>query len=73
MRNLDSIYDVVGLVSTEPTTNKVYDTLPRMTEEQLLAIPDLSAVAIETHINDACPTALRALSAGKHIHLDKPD
>lgn len=72
MRKLDDLYEVVGLATSEPTSDRVYEGLPRMNEAQLLAIPALSAVAIETHIKDACPTALRALKAGKHIHLDKP-
>jgi predicted dehydrogenase len=41
-------------------------------EEELLAVPDLKMVAVETALADATETALRVIEAGKHVHLDKP-
>lgn len=76
--NLPAIWDVAGLVEPdEPlragiAKNTTYRDLPLVTEEQLLAAPDLKAVVVETRVETACATALRCIQAGKHVHLDKP-
>lgn len=49
-----------------------YATVPAMAEQELLGTPGLAAVAVETDFAVATATALRALQAGKHVHLDKP-
>jgi len=72
VRGLPEIYEMVGVSGGERTESKVYEGVPRMSEGDLLAAPGLQAVLVETKIEDACTTALRALRAGKHIHLDKP-
>lgn len=78
MRVLPDSWAVVGLVvpdverTTASAAAKVYDGIPRLSEPELLALPGLRAVAVETRIEDACATALRAIRAGKHVHLDKP-
>ena len=41
-------------------------------EEQLLAIPDLQAVLVETRVRDSLNAAEACVAAGKHVHLDKP-
>ena len=51
---------------------KPYSEAPAMSEAELLAVPDLAAVAVETDFDQATQTALRAIQAGKHVHLDKP-
>jgi predicted dehydrogenase len=43
-----------------------------MTEAEMLSIPGLRAIAVETDGHELVPTALRCIHAGKHIHLDKP-
>ena len=43
-----------------------------MTEEQLLNVPGLAAVMVDTRVRDLLPTAQRCIDAGKHIGLDKP-
>lgn len=43
-----------------------------LTEAELLGVPDLKAIAVETQIADAAATALRVIRAGKHVHLEKP-
>jgi predicted dehydrogenase len=68
MRSLTDLWEVVGVVAT----NKGYEGVPLLTEEQLLGTPDLKAVAVETRVEDSCATALRCIQAGKHVHLDKP-
>ena len=71
-------YEVVGIV--EPVaelqkmaaSNPVYQGLPWMTKEELLNVPDLEAVLVETRVRDLLTTAEVCVAAGKHIHLDKP-
>lgn len=70
MRRLAEHYEVVGLAGE--SKGKAYDGVPRATEKELLDRADLRVVAVETRIQDATATALRALQAGKHVHLDKP-
>ena len=72
VRRLSDTYEVVGLAGADSTTHQAYNGLPRMGVDELLAQPGLQAMVIEPRIEDACPLALRALRAGKHIHLDKP-
>ena len=43
-----------------------------MTQEQLLNVPGLQAVLVETRVRDLLDTAEACVAAGKHVHLDKP-
>jgi len=72
LRRLSDLFDVVGLAGADEKAGADYKDLPRMSEAELLALPGLQAVTVETQVEDCCATALRALRAGKHIHLDKP-
>lgn len=78
MRKLAGDYHVVGIVEPDEASRArasgqaVYRDVPWLSEEQLLSNENLQVVAIETTLADATPTALRAIEAGKHIHLDKP-
>jgi predicted dehydrogenase len=72
VRGLPDIYEVVGLADLEPSDDASYSGLPRLPVDDLLALPGLRAVLVETALEDACSFATRALAAGKHIHLDKP-
>lgn len=71
-------YEVVGVVEPDPQLRKyaegtgIYKGLPFLTEEQLLNIDGLQAVAVETQVPDLLNTAETCIAAGKHIHLDKP-
>ncbi len=73
-----SDYDVVGIVEPDPALRRsalnqpAFRDLPWMTEEQLLNVPGLQAVLIETRVRDLLDTAERCVTAGMHIHLDKP-
>lgn len=67
MRSLTDLWEVVGV-----TGPKGYDGVKSMSVEELLAVPNLSAVAVETTIEASCAMARRCIDAGKHIHLDKP-
>ena len=71
-------YEVVGLVEPddrlreEAKSKKVYQGLPWMTREQLLNVPGLQAVLVETRVRDLLDTAEACVGAGLHVHLDKP-
>jgi predicted dehydrogenase len=71
LRSLADLYEVVG-ISGKPQTAEVYAGLEWRTEDQLLSDKSLQAVAIETRMEDSCRTAMKALQAGKSLHLDKP-
>jgi predicted dehydrogenase len=73
VRELNEIWEVVGIAEpTGPVESDVYDGLAQLTETELLAMPEVKAIAVETAIEDSCATAMRCIQAGKHIHLDKP-
>ena len=73
-----SDFEVVGVVESDPQrraaaeASKTYAGVPWLTEEQLLNTPGLQAVAVETEVKDLVSTGARCITAGKHIHLDKP-
>ncbi len=68
VRSLPELWEVVGVAAKK----KGYDGIPLLTEDQLLNTPDLKAVIVETAVEESCPSALRCIQAGKHVHLDKP-
>jgi predicted dehydrogenase len=71
-------YEVVGIVEPDAKLRQqaeaqaVYKDLPWMTREQLLNVPGLQAVLVETRVRDLLDNAETCIAAGKHIHLDKP-
>jgi predicted dehydrogenase len=71
-------YEVVGIVEPDKELRQraseqpAFRDLPSMTAEQLLNVPGLAAVLVETRVRDLLPTAQQCIDAGKHIHLDKP-
>jgi predicted dehydrogenase len=75
-RSLD--YEVVGIVEPNSELRRrwenaaPYRDLPWMTQEQLLNVPGLQAVLVETPVRDLLKTAEMCIAAGKPIHLDKP-
>jgi predicted dehydrogenase len=78
IRSLRDQWELVGVVEPDGTRktraekSDIYSGVAWLDEAALLAMPEVKAVAIETAIPELCDTALRALTAGKHIHLDKP-
>jgi len=78
LRRLKDLFEVVGYVEDDPKLREkaqkssVFKELKVMSEAELLAVPGLQAVAIETEERVCIPPALRCIRAGKHIHLDKP-
>lgn len=71
-------YEVIGLTEPDPERraraekSKPYEGLRWMSLDELLAVPGLQAVAVETEVKNLVPMASLAVAAGKHIHLDKP-
>jgi predicted dehydrogenase len=71
-------YEVVGLVEPDERlraragAHPAFRDLPLMPEEQLLNVPGLEVVMVETRVRDLLDTAERCIAAGKHVHLDKP-
>ncbi len=71
-------FEVVGVVETDEqlaaaaARSPVYRDVPMMSLEQLLNLPGLQAVTVETGVPDLLTAAEAAVNAGKHIHLEKP-
>lgn len=78
LRKLTDLFDVVGFVEDDPKLREraqkssCFKGLNLMSTDELLAVPGLRAVAVETEERVCIPPALRCIRAGKHIHLDKP-
>jgi predicted dehydrogenase len=72
LRRLREHFEVVGLAGADDKAGTAFAGIPRLTLTQLLALPDLDAVVVETDFPDACAAAHAAVRAGRHVHLDKP-
>jgi len=78
VRALPDLYEIVGVAGThqgaggDKVSAKAYEGVTRVSEDALLEDSNVKAVLIETRIEDSCAAAMRAIQAGKHIHLDKP-
>ncbi|HCE44641.1 MAG TPA: gfo/Idh/MocA family oxidoreductase [Lentisphaeria bacterium] len=78
LRRLPDLFEVVGIVEADQEWKrkrgelKAYEGLRWMTEEELLSIPGLQALAVEGDGFDLVPTAQRCAERGLHVHLDKP-
>jgi len=71
-------YEIVGVVEPNASLRErvapsaTYEDLEWMTQEQLLNVPGLKAVAVETEVRDLLDVAESCVDAGMHVHLDKP-
>src|SRR3954447_25179057 len=71
-------YEVVGVIEPDKELRErakeqpAFRDGPWMTQEQLLNVPGLAAVMVETRVRDLLATAQRCVEAGKHVGLDKP-
>ncbi|MDF9826170.1 putative dehydrogenase [Ereboglobus sp. PH5-10] len=76
-------FEIVGVVDDRATTRaanyihwdkeeSAYEGLPRLTEEELFAMPGLDAVAVEVPNSELVPAANRCLAHNLPIHMDKP-
>ncbi len=78
VRELPELWSVAGWAEPDARRaeavkqSKPYAGVPLSDEAALLRDPQVKAIVVETAVEESCATALRALQAGKHVHLDKP-
>ncbi|HET6881809.1 MAG TPA: Gfo/Idh/MocA family oxidoreductase [Pirellulales bacterium] len=71
-------YEVMGIVEPNAElrawaeSQPAFSGLPWLTLEQLLNLPGLQAVLVETRVRGLLNAAEACVAAGKHVHLDKP-
>ena len=71
-------YEVVGVMEPDEAlrkraeANADYKDVPWLTREQLLNVPGLRAVLVETRVRDLLANAEACVAAGKHVCIDKP-
>lgn len=80
LRKMPDIFEIVGVVDDRESSAakfaggnlEPYEGLKWLTEEELLDIPGLQAVMVETPNLDLVPTAIRCMERNLPIHMDKP-
>ncbi len=71
-------YEVVGICEPDEqlrkraATQEPFKDLPWMTQDELLNVPGLQAVLVETEVRRLLDVAEVCVAAGKHVHVDKP-
>ena len=71
-------FEVVGVVEPDDRLRRAAENEPAyrglrwMTQDELLNLPGLQVVGVETRVRDLLDTAEVCIAADKHIHLDKP-
>lgn len=71
-------FEVVGACEPDAALREkarlspVYKDLRWLSRKELLELPGLQAVAVETRVRDSLEHARACVDAGLHIHLDKP-
>lgn len=78
LQKMSDAFEVVGVVEPDDewwqreAAKAEYQSVRRLSEEQLLETAGLQAVVIETEVDQLLPTAQRCADAQLHIHLEKP-
>ena len=78
VRSRPDVFEIVGIAESDPALRAkaeqiaTYAGVKWYDEAELLSLPGLQAVVVETRLDHALSTAHRAIAAGKHLHLDKP-
>jgi predicted dehydrogenase len=78
LKKLTQWYDVQGIAEPDPGLKRSAEDKSEfnganwLSMDQLLQLPGLQAILVETDFPDLLPTARRAIAAGMHIHIDKP-
>ena len=78
VRSLPEIYEVAGIAEPDEkrragaAKNTAFEGLTWKSEDELLSDTSVKAIVVERNLDEAAETALRAIRAGKHVHLDKP-
>jgi predicted dehydrogenase len=71
-------YEVIGIAESDPELRAAAESqdafrgVPWFTQEQLLNLPGLELVLVETQVPKLLDAAEACVAAGKHVHLDKP-
>ena len=71
-------FEVLGVCEPDPAAraaaqqDPTYSDLPWLSQEQLLNLPGLELVLVETEVRGLLDAAEACVNAGKHVHLDKP-
>ncbi len=71
------VFEIVGVC--EPNHNwhykfsesKVYDDVPKLTEEEMFALDDIDAAIVEAYDLDLVSYAQKCADRGWHVHMDK--
>ncbi len=75
LKRLPDVFEIVGFAVPEGEKNcheKSFEGVPQMSVEELLAVPGLQAVTIETYELNLTKYARLALDRGLAVHMDKP-
>ena len=78
VKKLGELFELIGVVEQDQAQREriqetgAFANCPWMTVEQLLNQPGLQLVFVETDIDQLLNMAEKCLSAGMHVHLDKP-
>jgi predicted dehydrogenase len=80
LRLLPDVFEIVGVADDRSSSAakfagsdmQPYEGLKLMTEEELLSVPGLQAVTVETPNMDLVPAALRCMERNLAMHMDKP-
>lgn len=76
--DFQDVFEVVGIAAESPfyeekyRDREVYKDLKWMSQEELLSIPDLDGVLVETEMTELVDTANKCLARKLPIHIDKP-
>lgn len=78
LKMLPQYFEIVGIAAESPEeeaihkNDGIYKDLPWYSQEDLLNLPGLEAVAVETEMTELLPTAVRCAEKNLHMHVDKP-
>ena len=64
---------LIGISESDPKVQAIVRKLgvPLLSREELLAHPEIRAIAVESAVRDHAADGLAVLEAGKHLHLEK--
>ncbi|NLD87167.1 MAG: Gfo/Idh/MocA family oxidoreductase [Clostridiales bacterium] len=78
LKKLTDVFELVGycnpekLNENEKSQSKFYESIHKLTLDEIWSIPDIEAVAVETNEKSLSRYALEAVKRGFHVHMDKP-
>lgn len=78
LRRFPEYFEVLGVAEDDPVWREkrrglaAYRDLPFFSEEELLNLPGLEAVCVETDVPRLAEAAQECAERGLHVHMDKP-